>query len=273
MLSPSDTIRRLGGLARGADLQRMGFDRRTLARKVSSGEIFRLRPGVFAAGDIPRDVQEATRHGGALTCSSVLRSHGVWVLPTDLAVHVWLGPGRHGHAHAGCTCVTHYFRGSPPLGAVSVGIALIHLRQCAGDEAFFAALESALRLGKVSRQDRARLRAALPQNARWLVDLARTDADSGLESLLRLRLHLLGITLACQVTIDGVGRVDFVLGGRLILEADGRLNHDDEVRRHKDLVRDASASARGYETLRFDYAQIVHAWPSVQSAILAAMKR
>ena len=120
---------------------------------------------------------------------------------------------------------------------------------------------------------RSRLRSAIPASARWLIDLARGDADSGLESLLRLRLHLLGIDVDCQVLIGGVGRVDFVIGGRLILEVDGKANHDGGLMRHKDLSRDAAASVLGYETLRFDYAQIIHDWPSVQAAILAALRR
>ncbi|UJP11606.1 hypothetical protein L2X99_09075 [Microbacterium sp. KUDC0406] len=33
------------------------------------------------------------------------------------------------------------------------------------------------------------------------------------------------------------------------------------------------ASALSYETLRFDYAQIVHDWKTVQPAILAALGR
>src|SRR5690606_8366426 len=101
----------------------------------------------------------------------------------------------------------------------------------------------------------------------------RDDADSGLESLLRLRMHQLGIRLDCQVVIDGVGRVDFVVDGRLIIEADGKQNHDGASMRHKDLVRDAAASGLGYETLHFDYAQIIHDWTTVQAAILAALAR
>ncbi|WP_300268668.1 DUF559 domain-containing protein [Microbacterium sp.] len=105
-----------------------------------------------------------------------------------------------------------------------------------------------------------------------MLDLARSDAASGLESLLRLRLHLLGIRLDCQVNIDGVGRVDFVVGGRVILETDGKENHAGELR-HKDLMRDAAASALGYETLRFDYAMVVHNWDVVAAAILPAIGR
>ena len=106
-----------------------------------------------------------------------------------------------------------------------------------------------------------------------MISIARPDADSGLESLLRIRLHTLGIRLECQVVIDGVGIVDFVIGGRLILEADGKENHDGKTNRHKDLVRDAAASRIGYETLRFDYAQLIHDWPTVQSALIGALRR
>lgn len=144
---------------------------------------------------------------------------------------------------------------------------------CAGDEAFFAAFESAWRKRLLSKSAHSRIRAALPASARWLVDIARPDADSGLESLLRLRLHILGLRLDCQVVVHGVGKVDFVIDGRLILEADGKENHDGETMRHKDLVRDAAASALGYETLRFDYAQILYDWPTVQSAVLGALHR
>lgn len=102
-------------------------------------------------------------------------------------------------------------------------------------------------------------------------------AGVGLAPLEEVLVHVYrcagGITLDCQVRIPTVGRVDFVLDGRLILEADGKAHHAGSAQRHRDLVRDAVASALGYETLRFDYAQIVHAWPTVEAAVLAAIVR
>ncbi len=106
-----------------------------------------------------------------------------------------------------------------------------------------------------------------------MLNAARPDAGSGLESILRLRLLLLGIRLDCQVEIDGVGRVDFVVGGRVILEVDGRENHVGPDRRHRDLMRDAAASAKGFETLRFDFAMVLHDWPTVVAAIEHALRR
>lgn len=273
MLSARDTITRLGGLARGGRLQQLGFTRSQLSRLVRRGHIERVRDGVFAVPPLDADTRIAVAHGGALCCASVLQRRHVWLLAPATVPHVWLGHGGHPRPHPECACVSHYFRGQVPLGRTGIETALLQYRVCAGDEAFFAAFESAWRNRLIDRAARSRIRARLPETARWLVDLARPDADSGLESLLRLRLHFLGIRLECQVVITGVGRVDFIAGGRLIIEADGKENHDGTTMRHKDLMRDAAASRLGYETVRFDYAQIVHDWPTVQAAILAALRR
>ncbi|WP_087130607.1 endonuclease domain-containing protein [Microbacterium esteraromaticum] len=274
MFDPQILLLRLGGLARGVQLQAYGVSRTRIAQSVRDGHIERLRPGLFAAPGLPSAERAAAEHGGALTCSAALRRHGVWVLASEGPPHVWVGRRGRVHEHGtGCRCVSHYFRGSFGIGLVGVETALIHLHRCEGDESFFASFESAWRLRMLSAAARLRIRDALPAGARWLVDFARSDADSGIESLLRLRLHLLGMQLRCQVDIDGVGRVDFVIGAWLIFEVDGKQNHDGAVNRHKDLRRDAAASALGYETLRFDYAQVVHDWESVQQAVAGALER
>ena len=79
-----------------------------------------------------------------------------------------------------------------------------------------------------SRRERAELRERLTESARWLVDFARTDAESGSSRSSGLRLHRLGLALRTQVAVPGVGRVDFIVGDRLILEVDGRNGHEDE---------------------------------------------
>ena len=264
---------RLGGIAHGTQLQQYGATRPQLTKAVRGGRIERLRPGLFATGAVPADVRCSALHGGALTCARALRLHGIWVLNDAEDPHVWVGRRGRVHDHDGCRCTSHFFRGVVPTGIVDVETALIHLHHCEGDESLFASLESALRARMLSHAGKLRIRAALPASARWLIDLAGPDSESGLESILRLRLHVLGLILAVQVRIDGVGRVDFVIGGRLILEVDGKGNHDGPTMRHRDLARDAKASALGYETLRFDYAQVIHDWPTVQAAIMAALTR
>lgn len=274
MIAPQDLLDRLGGIARARLLQEFGCSKARLAAAVRAGEIKRVRKGIYAHPLADPKALVAASHGGSLTCADALRAHGVWVLPdVDDTVHVWMGGSGRRHLHPGCSCIPHYSSGTSGVGLAPVADALVHAYRCLGDEAFFAAYESAWNRRLISAEDRRRIRRELPTSARWMLDLARPDAESGLESLLRLRLCILGLILHCQVRIDGVGRVDFVIDGRLILEADGRANHANAERRHADLLRDAAASARGYETLRFDYAMIVHDWPAVASAVLAALAR
>lgn len=261
------------GIARGTRLKKYGLTRQQLAAEVNTGRIRRLRAGVFASHTVAADIVAAAAHGGTLTCEAALRHYDIWTIAAEPVPHVWMGTDGRVHPHDDCACVSHFFQGPTRFGLASVEMALLHVFRCVGDEAFFASFESAWRKRRLPRAARARIRAELPASARWLVDFARADADSGLESLVRLRMHLLGIRLDCQVLIDGVGRVDFVIDGRLIVEVDGKENHASSERRHKDLVRDAAASRLGYETLRFDYAQIIYDWPAVQASILNALRR
>lgn len=274
MFDPAYLLSRFDGIARGARIQQFGCSRAEVRRAADAGAILRVRQGVYALPGLDPAIVMAAAHGGALTCAAALRAHGVWVLPEpDEAIHVWLGKAGRRHPHAGCACAVHFSAGRAELGLAPVADSLIHAFRCLDEEAFFSAYESAWNKRLINTHDRNRIRRALPRSARWLLDLARPDAESGLESLLRLRMHLIGIALECQVQIDGVGRVDFVLGRKLILEVDGRENHAAADRRHNDLIRDAAASAAGYETLRFDYAQVVHGWPIVIAAILSALLR
>jgi very-short-patch-repair endonuclease len=265
----SDLVIRSGGIVRARALLDAGATREDLRRACAAEVIERIREGVYCVPPIDPHVRMAAMHGGELGCVSALRKLGVWVLDDERKVHVWLGSRGRRMDHAACSCVSHHDGGGAAFGSVGIVRALVQAARCLGAECFFAAFESAWRQGLLDRKDRAEVRAGLPARMRWLVDIARPDADSGLESILRLRLHRLGIRLDSQVSIAGVGDVDFVLDGLLILEVDGRENHDGFSKRHKDLVRDARAAAAGYETLRFDYALVIHDWPTVEKAIMA----
>lgn len=244
---------------------------RELARAVSVGEVRRVRAGLYADPGLADPVRHAAEHGGVPACTDAGELYGLWILQRTPG-HVWLGGG--GNHHGDClTCVLHWDEGTVRPGhPPPIEVALLQIARCAGDETFFAALESALRWVKIGAAALAWLWHRLPITQRELVTIARADADSGLESIVRLRLHRLGIEVTTQVYIRGVGEVDMQIGDLLLIECDGRENHERETARHKDLLRDAAAASRGYETLRFDYAMIVHDWPKVEAAILAKVR-
>jgi very-short-patch-repair endonuclease len=275
-------VQRLGGQARTSELIARGVRKRELSVAVRIGRLIRARHGVYVLTDTSEAVLHSLSHCGALACVTASRDLGLWTLDRGESerVHTWVDPSRHPVRVAvhpdpeePACCVFHREAAPDPPSLRRVGVlhCLLQILGCHGPEAFFAGLESALRRGLVTDERRAILRTAVSLEHRWLVDFARSDADSGLESILRLRLHRHGITLASQVPIPGVGTVDFVLGDCLILEADGATHGGDQ--RHADLVRDAVAMSLGFVTLRFDSALILHEWELVETAVLAAIGR
>ncbi|WP_426621470.1 type IV toxin-antitoxin system AbiEi family antitoxin domain-containing protein [Microbacterium sp. As-52] len=263
----------LGRMARTSELRRRGVSREELSRAVRSGEVLRPRQGVYALPDATEAWVHAASHGGTIGCAQAAAEQGLWVLRLPSSNHVWMGAA--GTPRSTCdACVLHWDEGRARVGeAAPVPNALLQIAGCCGEDTFFAALESALRRSLLSPAGLNWLCRHLPTSMRWLVAFARADADSGLESLIRLRLHRIGIAVRTQVPVSGVGEVDIVIGDFLIVEADGRENHAREKERSKDLRRDAAAAAAGYTTLRFTYELIVDDWPLVEAAIRGAVAR
>ncbi|WP_318152883.1 endonuclease domain-containing protein [Microbacterium helvum] len=257
------------------ELTSSGHTRAKIAQRVADGSLSSLRRGVYASDGACADVTAAATHGGSLACVTAARHLGLWVLETDAAPHVWLRAHGRSYPHDECRCVTHWDDGTTKdsFGIPSVPRVLRQILLCRGLEEFFVTLESARRLKQLSETGLAWLRARVGPDARDAIAFSRADADSGLESLLRWRLRSHNLPVRTQMRIPSVGRVDFLIGDRLIVEVDGAPNHDDESHRHKDLVRDANAASWGHVTLRFDYALVVHDWPTVEMAILAYIDR
>lgn len=255
---------------------RQSMRRGEIERLVRDGRLSHVRRGVYASTDACADVISAAAHGGALGCESAAQHLGLWVLDTP-ELHVWMHGDRHQYRHekTPCTCVAHWddAPSGPRFRLPSVPRVLMQIFRCRGHERFFVALESARRQGMIDASGLRWLRRVLNRIGRGLVAFSRADSDSGLESLLRLRLRGYGWSVATQVWIVGTGRVDLLIDGWLIVEADGRDNHEARPLRHKDLVRDANAASWGYTTLRFDYAMIIHDWDLVERAIAETASR
>ncbi len=256
-----------------AALRRAGVGDADLRRRVDAGALVRARRGVYTAPDACSSVRDVAAHGGRIACITAARHLGLWVLTRDARTHVSMCDGQRSYHPDTCGCVEHWegeARGAPDT-APSLPRILRQIYRCRGVEEFFVVLESALRQGLINTHGLRWLRAHSTHAMREALALARHDADSGLESLLRWRLRRFGWTVQTQRQIAAVGRVDTLIADRLIVEADGVENHEGDRLRHKDLVRDENAAAWGYLTLRFDYAMIVHDWELVESAILGAL--
>ena len=128
--------------------------------------------------------------------------------------------------------------------------ALIQAVLCQTPRAAIASLDSAWHLGVVDKAGIAAVFSALPRRYRRIRPLLDRRAESGTETLVRLMLRTLGLRPELQVEIDGVGFVDLLVEGWLIVECDSEAHHADWKQIKADRRRDAAAAAQGYMTLR-----------------------
>ena len=105
-----------------------------------------------------------------------------------------------------------------PASAPSLPRMLLQIYRCFGIEEFFVVLESALAAGMLGTSGMRWLRMHSNAAIREALALARNDADSGLESLLRWRLRRRGLRVRTQRQVFAVGRVDLLIGERLLVE-------------------------------------------------------
>lgn len=68
--------------------------------------------------------------------------------------------------------------------------------------------------------------------------------------MMRLMLRGLGCTVEVQVGYAGIGRVDLVVDGWLVIECDSEKHHSGWKKQQEDRTRDLLLAAQGYTTLR-----------------------
>lgn len=253
--------------------------RRQIEDALNSGALQHVRRGVYAGAGACLEVIAAAEHGGALGCQTAARHLTIWVLD-EPGVHVWQRRSRHQYRHGpqrdgtdGCGCTAHWDDGpaASAFALPSVPRILRQIYHCVGAEGFFVALESARAKGLLDQAGLHWLRGSVDRAGQDLIDFSRADAGSGLESLVRLRTRHRGWDVRTQVHIVATGRVDLLIEGWLIVETDGKENHDGRSHRHRDLLRDANAAIWGHGTLRFDYAMVIADWELVEDAIAATL--
>lgn len=236
------------------DLLRDGWTRRTIAESVASGSLLRPRGGCYLARNAAASVIDACRYGGRVACVDALRHHDVFVLDAGSVSHVWLPTSASRIGRATKKQRRHWaplIRAPHPASA-GVGIidALAQAVRCQEPRAAVASIDSALHQRLIDESDLDDLFRALPRRFRVIRALVDARAESGPETLMRLLLRGLGRRVDLQVEIDGVGRVDLLVDGWLIVECDSEKYHGTWSDRKRDLRRDRAAARLGYTTVR-----------------------
>lgn len=261
-----EVLRRLGGLAAASALRRAGVDRSAIERAVQAGDLVRPRRGWYAAPWAAPELVTAVRVGGRLGCVSALRRHGVWTLPHP-GIHVTAARGVDIRRAAGIRVHWTDDRGGraaidPPAAALATAMT------CLDPMAATVAADSALHLGLVSLAQLETMGADSPR-VRRVCELVDPASESGLETVARLHLRRLRIRTRSQVVVPGIGRVDLLIGDRLVLELDGEAFHDFD----RDRDRDRALITAGFVVIRVSYRQVLDDWATVERQILTLVRR
>ena len=240
-------------LFRTSDLRSAGLSRRQIAgrsrpmRWFGRGAVSIFRRPLRRRSGAPLTV------GGRLACVSVLARIGVFVLSND-TVHVHLprsasrlrDTGQRVRLHWASLCREPH----PRSARVEVMDALIQSTNCQSPRAAVATLDSALHLRLIDESDLDEIFAHVAPRRRLLRRHVDGRAESGPETLVRLIARALGFDVQLQVVIGGVGRVDLVLDGWLVVECDSEAHHGGWAAQKRDRRRDLALAALGYATLR-----------------------
>ncbi|MFZ3452271.1 endonuclease domain-containing protein [Arthrobacter sp. 7Tela_A1] len=203
-------------------------------------------PGYYGLPDCPKELTLAASLGSSLSCASAAAILGWWLLEPPVQAHVradrsiqhpgvCLHRGRRTRGRliaAPADIVRDAFRCLPPLQALVI--------------AESAVARNALTLRTLQHD----LEQARDWQAQGLVAGMGRPKASPLEVCARYHLLAAGLEVQEEVLVPGVGRVDFVVAGRLIVEIDGFEFHSNRTHYRQDRNRWNAATAQGYHTLR-----------------------
>jgi very-short-patch-repair endonuclease len=264
-----------------AELLALGATGASLTAAVRHGFLVRLRRDHYALPDTDNHVVDAVRIGGRLGCVSALADAGVFVLDARFT-HVCMPPlaSRPRSPRSRFVPLTstnrdgvdlHWVELLEPDGgteaAVSLRDALLQSLHCQSEWMSVATFDSALHQGKVSRRDIASVFAAAPERFRHIEQLLDRRAESGPESVLRMIVKSAGYECDLQVNMEGIGRVDMVVEGCLVVEADSRVGHAGWEKQRSDRSRDVALARRDFDSLRPVSEHILYSPDAVRDAI------
>ena len=134
-------------------------------------------------------------------------------------------------------------------------------------------MDSALHRGLVTPREVSDCGIGDERRRRWIRSHVSASAQSLAETYARVAMREAGLDVRPQARIRGVGSVDLLVEGALLVEVDGRGYHSDERQFTLDRQRDRTAGLQGLTTVRFTHNEVVKSLFDVVDEVVALLWR
>ena len=271
-------------------------DRNVGERALRAGELQRVRRGVVGLAVVPawrRELAAAvlvTAADVVVTHQSAAMMHGLPLWTPYAGAPVLSRVRPEGSPVPGRQRVSPLASAIDPVDRVVIeGLPVATVARTAVDLARIGplagsvmAVDAALRMGVSTAELDAVLERCRgwPGRRRAVVAVAFGDprAESPLESLVRLRMHEGGLPAPeLQVSLGGrygpLARVDFLVEGRVVVEADGMLKYADPLALRQEKVREDQLRDLGFEVVRCTWAEVAGGPDILVGRVLRALAR
>lgn len=268
------------GVVRTKQLLDTGLTRREVQSIAKSGQIEKVRRGWWASKTYPvnSDVLQAVKAGGVLTGPSALKARGVWC-PAEIKTLAVRGSDRRRKKKTKAKDNHNWYYldreraqrvpRSCDDADTALLVTMLHYTCTQATVLADSAVER-----KLLTADEVKSAADLAGH-RGAAVMRHFDesAGSGTETMLRIWLNQHRIKYRTQVKIEEVGRVDFLVGKRLVIEVDSQTYHRTEEAYRNDRERDRKLVARGYLVMRLTYEEVTGELDEVGDYILEIVGR
>lgn len=217
----------------------------------------------------------ACENGLLIGCLSALKLYGLWV-PFDRSTHFITAPNGSKPKISQCSlhrprARTRLANHEIPTRAQSLVVPLQDAIEQAlyyhEDETGLIILDSALNKGFINPYFADVAIANVQSHKRRVLNRYVTESQSGSETRVRNFLQSHNYKVQTQVFIDGIGRVDLLVGDSLIIECDSTTFHSQPLNVTTDRERDLQAHLHGFARIRLSYQQIWHQWEDTKKRL------
>ncbi len=262
-----------------------GATGKMLTDAVRTQQLVRARRDHYLLPTDSRDVISAIRVGGRMDCASALRDIGIFAFDSA-TTHVRLDHqmSRMRSTRSRFIPLTdqnrtnlrlHWWpsRTDPRESPYSVDIedALAASLRCQAGWHALASIDNAIHQRALSTSAAERLFDEAPRRVQHLRSQIDGRAESGQETVLRMIAVTAGLHVELQVAVPDVGRVDMIVEGALVMEADSREAHDGWERHIEDRRRDLILGEHGYMALRPAYQHTMYEPHLVRASMLGLL--